>query len=419
VNIWIIAHYANPPDRPGSTRHYDFARALIKQGHKVTIFASSFHHRTRKDERLEAKQTYRRQTINDVNFIWIKASPYYGGNDRRRVINMLSYALRVIPLGVGIRERPDVIWASSPHPFAGLAGYILSRLKRVRFIFEVRDLWPEVFVQIGGYSSKSPVVRSLGVLEKFLYRQANIIIVLMPRASEYITGLGIPANKICYVPNGVNPELYANNSADLPRDLDIRLTDLRTSGKVLVGYTGAHGIHDSLDTIIEAAKSLQEKGIDIIHLLLVGDGAEKQRIVKKAESLGLNNITFFTFVPKNTMPGLLRALDIAIMCRKKSTLYQYGMSTLKLWDYMMCARPIVCALDSVNNPVADADCGITVPPEAPEKLANAIVQLCNLSDDERQAIGIRGREYVMKYHSTPVLANKVLDAIQSSTRGNK
>jgi len=419
VNIWILAHYANPPDRPGSTRHYDFARALIKQGHKVTIFTSSFHHRTRKEERLEAKQNYRRQNISEVNFVWIRTSPYYGGNDRRRVINMLSYSLRVILLGVRIKERPDVIWASSPHPFAGLAGYVLSKLKRVRFIFEVRDLWPEVFVQVGEYSSKSPVVRLLSVLERFLYRQAKIIIVLMPKASEYITRLGIPANKICYVPNGINPELFTRNSAELPRDLDILLTNLRTSGKVLVGYTGAHGIHDSLDTIIEAAKSLQEKGIDRVHFLLVGEGAEKQRIVKKAESLGLNNTTFLTFVPKNTLPELLWALDITIMCRKKTTLYQYGMSTLKLWDYMMCARPIVCALDSVNNPVDEADCGITVPPEEPEKLANAIVQLCNLSDEERQAIGVRGREYVMKYHSTPVLANKVLDAMLSITQGNK
>jgi len=121
MHIWMLNHYATPPDTPGGTRHFDFARELVKQGHKVSIFASGFSHRTRTEERLKGRQNCRRENIDGVEFIWLRTAPYYGGNDWRRVINMLSYSLRVIPKGFMFKESPDVILASSPHPFAGLA----------------------------------------------------------------------------------------------------------------------------------------------------------------------------------------------------------------------------------------------------------------------------------------------------------
>ncbi len=417
LNIWMLDHYATPPDSPGSTRHYDLAGEFIKRGHQVSIFASGFNHRTRREERLRRKQNYRRQNIDGVRFVWIRTSPYYGGNDWRRVINMLTYSLRVVPFGLKFKERPDIILASSPHPFAGLAAYFLSKIKGARFVFEIRDLWPQVFVEIGDYSNKSPVVKVLRVLEKFLYQRASKIAVLMPKASDYITKLGIPSDKIVYIPNGVNPELFSNTDVKIPQQLDRIISALKSSDKILVAYAGAHGIHDALDTIIEAARLLQDKRVDKVHFLLIGDGTEKARIVEKAQSWGLNNITFFQFVPYNALPELLRAIDITSMCRRKTTLYRYGMSTLKLWDYMMCAKPVVWAIDSAIDPVAEANCGITVPPEEPHELARAIVELCELSEKERQDMGMRGYEYVMKYHSIPVLANRLLEVMQDVKLG--
>ena len=235
MNIWILNHYATPPDTPGATRHFDFARELTKLGHRVSIFASSFFHGTRNEERLEGKQNYRRQNIDGVEFVWLRTTPYYGGNDWRRVINMLSYSFRVIPLGIRFGESPDVILASSPHPFAGLAGYVLAKLKRAGFIFEVRDLWPQTFVDIGGYSNRSLVVKLLRVLERFLYHRAKKIIVLLPNASEYITRLGIPDSKIVYIPNGISPELFSDTSAKLPQELDDIISGLKSEAKMLVG----------------------------------------------------------------------------------------------------------------------------------------------------------------------------------------
>lgn len=325
---------------------------------------------------------------------------------------MLSYSLRVIPAGLKLKESPDVILASSPHPFAGLAGCILAKLKRARFIFEVRDLWPETFIGIGDYSSKSLMVKLVRGLEKFLYQRARKIVVLLPKASDYITGLGIPSNKIVYIPNGVSPELFSNTSAKLPQELDEIISGLKSEGKLLVGYTGAHGIVNRVDTIIEAAELLHGKREERVHFLLIGDGPKKKGLVAKTERLSLNNISFYDSIPKYAMPTLLRAIDIAIRSGTKSNLGGYGISPNKAFDYMAGARPIIWTKNSVNNPVAEANCGISVPPEDAGEMAKAIVQLCDLSEKERGEMGMKGYEYVMKYHSVPVLADRLLKVLE-------
>lgn len=408
----MLNHYATPPDAPGSTRHYEFARDLIKRGHRATILASAFGHYTRRDDRLIGRQCSRTENIDGVEFIWLRTFPYYGGNDWRRVINMLGYSFRVIPLCLKLPEKPDIIMASSPHPFAGLAGWLLAKFKGAEFIVEVMDLWPQVFVDIAGYSDKSLVVRILRIIERFLYDRANKIIVLQPMATDYIKRLGVPDTKLVYIPIGSNPDLFSKISDELPGELDDTISRLKLGGKVIVGYTGAHGIHDSLDTILEIAKLLQDKGVEGMHFLLIGSGSDKSRVVENAASSGLHNISFFDPVPKHAMPRLLKQIDIAIMCRHKTDLYsKYGVSTNKLWDYMMAARPIVWAINSAIDPVDEAGCGITVPPEDPKAMAEAILRMCEMSSEERQEMGMRGHEYVLKYHSTPVLAGKLLEVM--------
>lgn len=411
MNIWILNHYATPPDTPGITRHYDFGRVLVKNGHKVTVFASGFSHRTRKEERLQGKQSYRKEEIDGVVFLWIRTPPYHGGNDWRRVMNMLSYTLRVIPMGLKLKEKPDAVVASSPHLLAGVAGWLLAKQKDAPFIFEVRDLWPQTFVDIGGYSNKSLVVMFLRVLEKFLYHRADKIVALLPKASDYITGLGVLADKIAYIPNGVSAELFADTGIALPEDLNQVIFREKIESKILVGYTGAHGIANALDTIIEAAKRLQDKGIDKIHFLLVGEGPDKARLVLYANSLSLRNVTFSNPIPKSSIPALLKHLDITLINLKLSKLYSYGVSLNKIFDYMISSKPIIIGINSENNPVAEAGCGIIVPPENPAAMAEAIVSLYEAGEQVRHVMGIKGYEYAMKYHSVPLLAGQLLEII--------
>ncbi|MFA5400923.1 MAG: glycosyltransferase family 4 protein [Dehalococcoidia bacterium] len=410
----MLNHYATPPDTPGSTRNYDFARELVKLGHRVSILASSFNHRTMREERNIGKQGYYAEKVNGVDFIWLKTSPRYSRNDWRRVLNMISYAARVISLGLKPREKPDVILATWPHPFVGLAGWFLAKSKKVSFILQIHDLWPKNLVEIGGYSSRSPSVKLIGILEKFLCDRASRIIVLMPKGAEYLATLGIPDHKIVYIPNGVSPELFSNTSAGLPEEISELVSDVKSKGKLLIIYAGAHGIANSLNTIVEAAGLIKAKGIDKVHFLLVGDGPEKSILANEAHALGLDNISFCGPVPKYIMPALLNMTDIAVKPGRKSGLGDYGVSPNKLYDYMASAKPIVWSTNSVNNPVEDAGCGLSFPPEDAQAMAQAIVKLCNMSQEERQEMGKRGYDYVMKYHSVPVLAEKLLDVINES-----
>ena len=414
MNIWIFNQFAIPHDAAGGTRHYDFAREFVKQGNQVLIFASGFNHRTRKEERLQEGQIYRRENVNDVEFCWIRTPGYYRGNDWRRMVNMLCYSIRVVWIGIRLRGNPDIILASSPHILTGLAGWILAKLKRAAFIFEVRDLWPLTLIEIGGYNRKNLLVLILGLIERSLYCCANKIVVLMPKASDYISSLGIPVNKVIYIPNGANPELFSDSDIGLPSELSEIIGNLRSRGKFLVGYAGAYGIVNNLDSIIEAAKLLQEKGKENFHFILVGGGTEKSRLINLANILGLNNITFFDPIPKKMVPVFLKKIDVAIKPGRLTRLGSYGVTPNKIFDYMASATPIVWVSNSINNPVEEAKCGVSVYSEDSDGIVNAVIELRNISENERCEMGLRGYNYVMMHHSVPDLATRLLGVMNDA-----
>ncbi len=328
---------------------------------------------------------------------------------------MLSYTLRVPVMCIWRRPSPQVVLASSPHPFAGLCGFLLARIRHAGFVFEVRDLWPQTLVDIGGYSPTSFVVKALGFLERFLYRRADRVVVLSPMALQYVRSFGVRAENVVHIPNGVDVEMFERAASELPQGLQETISRLRSDGKFLVAYTGAHGIANALDTIIEAAAVIRERGGSMVHFLMVGDGPEKTRVVTRAKELGLENVTFFRSIPKEAIPRLLSCVDLGVVSWLESPLYRYGTSSNKLMDYMVSARPVVWAIDSPYDPVAEAGCGITVPPEAPDLMANAIMTMSTTSEEQRQQMGLRGYRYAMEHHSMRVLTAQLLDVLVDAT----
>lgn len=410
MNIWILNHYAIAPDTAGGTRHYHFASEMVKQGHKVTILASSYNHFSKKSRPMKTTEFSFSENINGIRFIWIK-TPSYKDNDWRRAINMLCYTFLVVTKGLGLKEKPDVIMASSPHLFTGISGWLLSRFKKTGFIFEIRDLWPQTLIDIGNYKSNSIMVKFLRDIEKFLYLKARAIIVLQPKTVDYIANLGITADKIFYIPNGVNPEL-ASLKEKLPDILNKTIINSRSYGKFLIVYAGSHGITNQLDIIIKAAKVLQERGYVKFHFLFVGSGPEKDNLIALSKKSELRNTAFFNAIPKQTVSTLLNQCDVAILSWKKAPLYRYGTSANKLWDYMVCGIPVIWGIDTSSDYVKEAGCGITVPPENPEAMAEAILEMSKMTDSQRKDIGQRGYDYVIKYHSSPLLANKLLEVMK-------
>lgn len=401
--IWFINHYAVSPHSGGATRHYDFGKELIERGYDVTIFASSFDHKLR-TEMLEKKEKLKKQNIDGVKFVWLRTYPYQK-NDLYRVINMLSFAFRMFFVGLQ-EKKPDVIIASSPHPFSWIAGYFLARLKKSRFIAEARDLWPQSAIDMGVLRANSIVTKILIVLERFTYKKAVTIIVLMPEAEKYLTQLGINNKKISYIPNGVRIKEFDRLSGKVMSDDVSRIINKHKKNFKAV-YLGAHGHANALDTLVDAAGIVAEKGYGDIHFLFIGDGPEKQRLINKVKESRMENIFFYPPIKKTDVPVLLKNVDLCLFSLVKSDVFKYGISPNKLFDYMCSGKLIIFSCETKNNIVKEAGAGIAVDAEEPNAIAQAVIAMFNASKEERIQMGLKGRKYLENNHDISNLVNRL------------
>lgn len=397
MNIWILNHYAITPDLPGGTRHFDFGKELSKRGYDVTIFASSFHYSLLKEIKLHDNNNYIIDDINDnFKFVWVKTFPYKK-NDWRRVQNMLSYLWRVYKTAKSLGlEKPNIIMGSSVHLFAVLASYFLSIHFRACFIMEVRDLWPQTLIDMG-IPKWHPFVIFLSLLEKFLYKKTGKIITLLPKAHEYIESLGISLRKIVWIPNGVDLNRF---------DVETEDASSTNNDEFIMMYVGAFGIANNLDVAIDSADILKNKYSNI-KFVFIGSGPEKLRLIKRAELLKLHNIEFRDPIKKDKISEALVRADVLFFNLENSSVFKYGISSNKLFDYLASGKPIIFPSNTINDPINEAKAGITVPPDNPQALAKAIIKVHNMPKEKKQEMGKRGREYVKKYHNIPILVNKL------------
>jgi glycosyltransferase involved in cell wall biosynthesis len=400
-NVWILNHYAISPDVAGGTRHYDLGKELIKRGYKVTIFASGFDHITKKYIKIKPKESIKIEDYSKVRFIWLNTISY-SKNNWRRVLNMISYGVKVLSVCRGI-EKPDVVIGSSVHPFAGLAAWWLARRYKAKFIFEVRDLWPQTAVDMGAMTATGIPAKILYAWEKFMYKKAEKIIVLLPNAKEYIEKRGIDLQKIVWIPNGVDLERFDNPvSLNTFSKAGIIFDNYKDKFKVI--YTGAHGPANGLEVIVETAKLVSKKYKNI-HFFLIGDGMEKKKLIKLAKQYRLENISFLNPLPKFQIPALLLQSDLLLHCLSPIGVFKYGISPNKIYDYLASGKPIIMSVKALNNIVEDAKAGITVEPGNSKTLAKAITKIQKMSSEEKQRMGNNGRAYVKKYNSTQVLVD--------------
>lgn len=402
MNLWIFNHYAKSPDLPGGSRHYDLGRELVRRGHRVVIFASSFHHLLRRETRLGSGESWRAEDVDGVEFVWLRTFPYQR-NDWRRVLGMVIYMLRARRLGRRLPklaleiERPDVVIGSSVHLLAVLAAYWVAKHHRAKFIMEVRDLWPQTLIDMKRAGPHHPAVWVLGALERFLYRRAGRIVKLLPGAGTYMTAHGAKANRIVYIPNGA-----AIGSE--PRSVQ------PASEAFTVMYVGAHGEANALDVLLDTANEPSMRG-GSFRFVLVGNGPEKERLMSRAESMGLDNVEFRDAVPKECVPDVLAEANVAIVILRDLPIYRYGISLNKLFDYMAAARPILFVGKSLNSPVSDSGGGVVVEELDPAKIATALVGLADMSKEDLEAIGLKGWAHAKTIFATDVLARRFLEEV--------
>ncbi|WP_299403316.1 glycosyltransferase family 4 protein [Acaryochloris sp. IP29b_bin.148] len=391
MKVLIVNHYASPPSLGISGRHHILAQQLVNHGHEVLILASSNHPYI--DESYTPPKTPSIFEEESVKYL-ILSSYNYTGNGIGRLLNILTFAWNAVQAFK--RQNlfiPDIVIGSSVHPFAALAGERIARQYGIPFCFEVRDFWPQTLIDMKVLSKRHPLSVIFYKIENYLYKTAQRTIVLLPYGHEYICNLGIPKEKIQYIPNGI----------DLDGFINVTPPQQETGEAFKVMYLGSFGPANNLETLLAAALLLKQD--TAVNWYLIGDGPEKERLKNKVQQLHLDNVFIQERVPKSHVPQLLMNTDALIFHLLKVDVFKYGISPNKLFDYLASFRPIVYACNARNNPVADVQAGLSISPEDPKAMAHAVKQLASMSLEERNLMGQNGRSYVEEHHDYKNLGN--------------
>ena len=403
MNILLINHYAGSPVHGMEYRPYCLAREWVKLGHRVTIVAASYSHLRSVQPSVDRDLV--EEQIDGIRYLWLRTSAYQG-NGLRRVWNIMQFMRRLRKNERRIAERssPEVVIASSPHPLGIFSARRIARKCRAGLVFEVRDLWPLSLVDLSGMSRWHPFIQWLQFTEDYAYRHADRIVSVLPKVDEYLRKRGVDAGKFAWVPNGVDIEERSAASASLPPEHAGVLARLKSEGRFVVGYVGQHSLSNALDAFVESAALLDSSNAALV---LVGQGPEKARLETKARQQGAKNIMFLPPVAKNAVPAVLAHMDALFLGWNRQPLYRYGISPNKLMDYMLAAKPVIHAVEAGNDPVAEARCGISCEPENPPAIVRSVLELITgRSAEERLAMGQRGKDYVVRHFSYPILARQ-------------
>jgi glycosyltransferase involved in cell wall biosynthesis len=401
-NIWLFNQYAVTPGQPGGTRHYAVSRILTGRGYRVTLFASGFNYQNREELKCTGREDFKIELCDGVRFVWIRTLPYQK-NNWKRIVNMLSYSWRCLRvykklLRAGQVEKPGTIIGSAVHLFAVWTAYRVSKKLKANFVMEVRDLWPMTMVEFRKELKYHPLVAFFRILDRFLAKRAQRIICVLPGAYDYYKKYGIAKEKVVWIPNGVDTSLFRSESPTSPETVQPK--------RFKVMYTGALGMEACLRTLLSAAKAIQENQLPI-SFEIIGSGEKQKELVQFKDQLGLQNVVFREPVKKEKIPSVLAAADaLWIGSRKVKNLYKYGFSFNKLFEYLAAGKPVLFSIDAAYNPVKEAVAGLTVPPEDPEALAKAIIQLYDMPMAERAKMGQKGIAYAKEFHDFEKLADR-------------
>jgi len=397
MHILIIHQAFASLDEPGGTRHYELARYLAARGHRVTVIASPVSYITGASLHLPSAAG------KDEGGVEILRARVYSAHHKsflHRMLAFFSFMLSSFWIGLGVKNV-DVVWGTSPPIFQGVTAWALARIKRAKFLFEVRDLWPQFAVAVGVL--KNPIlIRMSEWLERFLYRGADRVIVNSPGFVEHVKGRG--ARRVDLIPNGADPFMFdpSNNGAEFRRVYQLE-------NKFVVMYAGAHGMSNDLNVVLDAARLLSDA--PEIQIVLVGDGKEKPALQERAREMKLNNVTFVPSVPKTEMPAALAAADACLAILKPLEEYKTTYPN-KVFDYMAAGRPVLLAIDGVIREVLEsANCGIFARPGNPSALAEAIRALAR-DPRKSRALGLNGRKYLEENFSREALAKKLCGLLE-------
>ena len=410
--IFYLTQYYVTDAEAGGTRPYHHIKFLAQWGYHVDVITSyvSYNDRTIPAQFQGTKIVAEQK--GHLRIYRTYAYPHYGQDMRSRLRNYLSFAYYAVKLGVTL-ERPDVVLASSPSLFVGLAGWILSVVRRTKFVLEIRDLWPEAIVAMKAMSH--PVLIGFAKqVAALLYRQAHAIIALSDGIRQGIRRYGIAEGKIHLIPNAADVELYENLCPD--EFTRVRCA-LNLENKFVAMYAGALAHSDGLEIIINAAALLREW--PDIHFVFVGNGARKDTLRQMCREKQVERqVTFVSQQPKKLVPNYIGAADVCLLPIAPGEFWSLLLPN-KIFDYLAVGRPVIAAVPPGDSQklLQAAGAGIVVPSGDHEQLAAAITGLYEHSALRIQ-MGERGRQYILTHFPRHKMAQKLRRVLDKVSTGS-
>lgn len=352
-----------------------------------------------------------KEEIEDgVPFVYINTPTYTQkqAEPRGKVRNIWAFVHKLSQKSMELANRytPAVVIAASTYPFDCYPARKIAKKAGAALIYEIHDLLPLSLTELHNFKRKSAVVKLIKLSQKSAVKSASAVVSVISHADRYLNELGINVNRYSFIPNGINTQ-HPETSQHPRAHLDA-IKKYKKSGKFVVLYLGDFMEANRVENLITAAKKMTAE----IQVVLVGNGADRVDLKKQAAQAHINNVHFLDRVPKVCVQEILSMGDCLYLATKNSVLYDYGLGMNKIYDYLLSGRPIIFATDNEENPVSAAGCGVVVKPEDIDDLIRGIAGLRALSDEERTALGERGRAYCQLNHDYRRIAEQFLEVMK-------
>ena len=401
MRIAYVCHYFVPEPAAPAARVHEFARAWVRGGHAVSVITAFPNHPLGRIPPAYRGRWWATEWLDGIRVLrcWLYAVPNRGVG--RRGLDHLSFMLTAIAFGLPRLGQVDVVLASSPTLFSALAAWLMARLRRVPFVMEVRDLWPEAIVGLG-LMRPGPGVRVLAALAQFLYQQAALVVLVTEAFAEHLVAQGVRREKLAVIPNGADTRLFSPAA-----DGSGSRAALGLDGRFVVAYIGSHGLSHGLGAILDAAARQPQ-----VTYLLVGDGADRARLLAERDRLGLDNVVMRPSVDKAAVPGLYAAADVCLVPLRDVAVFEAFVPS-KLFEMLAAGRPVIGAVrGEARDILARSGGALLVEPERGDQLAEAVDRL-RADPALRAELARRGRAFAEQHYDRDTLAARYLELLRT------
>ncbi|NOH65235.1 glycosyltransferase family 4 protein [Vibrio rotiferianus] len=405
MNIWCISKYASIPRYGAAARLYYLAREFVKSNGQVVLLTSDANHLCQYPS---TNDRYNYVKEEGVDICWIKTLKYEKTASIKRVASWFDFEFKLFAMDKNRFNSPDVVIVSSLSLLSIIYGYYLKNKYNAKLVFEIRDIWPLTLIEEGGFSNKHPLSILLGIIEKFGYRKADLIVGTMPRLDLHVEEvLGYKKEVFCS-PIGIDHTELDSAERSVP---DIE--HLFPKNKTIVGYAGSMGISNNLDTYIDTIEHYKYR--EDVHFVLVGSGDLKSKFMKRLDKN--NNVTFVPKIKQSEVQYFLSMCDLLYLSTHDSKVWRYGQSMNKVVQYMLSGKPIIASYNGAHSMIDEASCGVYIPCNDMKELKTALDYFCDKTDEQRSEIGSRGRKWILKNRVYDVLADNYLKEIHKIKGG--